>query len=879
MSERKVVSLAIDATEAEQGMRRYGAAVRSGIAPSEAMAAAEAKAQAALDKLARQAIAAGPALDKLAQAEAKASVARERSASSYNSVSRAQEEQRKSLQAVGDAFQASAKFAVEHPIIVAAGAAVSARALSGMASSAGTSLAAAAAASGRFANENVAMGGKVAAAAGVASRGLGAASAAATATAGGLATFADRASSLTTVTTGLSRALGVVAPLLGPIALGFLAFKLGSDAMEKARADLDRLIETGKAAEKLDLSAPFLNSFTGLGARVRAETAEMQAALKQASAFVQEAFGGDRLAKLVADITAATGGGRLQAAQRIELAQGTEERLRAALAAMRELEERGQRLAAIDLGEKVFGAGFVERVRRGETSFAQIADDLAELRGREILKQEDVTRALALSREIEDVKEEIGKAVSVTFDFSKAAMLLDDAWLIVLKRVRDVAVAVDESIRPGDAAIMRRIQALQAQANQVESVSIPMQLERGNFDAVDNLRTFVAGLRAEVDRLSPSLRNAEVAIDDAVGRVPPALPVMSDELATMRAAAEQAARGLDATGASAAQAGAQLGAAAVKARGFAEALASIQAANPNLSSTISLMGRITDVSRTAAEGAKSVLADFDAGKIGDGEAQQRLKALNDSAAESIKALRTEAEKPFTSYIREAEIGGLKDLDQTLARSGDRYADVRKKAEDFYRVQIEAAKPEARGALEKERADALGQLDAAFKKVQSTERTSAAEKGASAAASEAGKAAKEAAREFDSFKDKAAEAFAAVNPAGALRKQGQDLQAELNKFRDQLTRLDPEYVKAIETKISLNLDGRELENVKHKTLDLAKEMSGAFRGVFDDMFSAGNKGFEGLLNNFATGMSRIGTRVIGTAGGFDFEDEDEMEQAA
>lgn len=57
------------------------------------------------------------------------------------------------------------------------------------------------------------------------------------------------------------------------------------------------------------------------------------------------------------------------------------------------------------------------------------------------------------------------------------------------------------------------------------------------------------------------------------------------------------------------------------------------------------------------------------------------------------------------------------------------------------------------------------------------------------------------------------------------------------------------------------------------------MSRTFAGVFDDMFTAGNKGLDGIVKNLATGLSRIGTRVVGTAGGFDFDDEGEMEQAA
>lgn len=761
------------------------------------------------------------------------------------------------LATVGAALKETAKLALEHPIIFGAAASMSARALSGLAVSAATSLASASAATARYANDNTAMGGKVAAAANVASRGLATTSSAASAAAGGLATFADKTSSATTILFGSIRAVRLLAAAFLPLTIAVAAFELASKAMDKAYADLERLVALGQRAEKLDVSGPFLKSFEGLGAKVRAETAEMEAALKQASGFVEAQFGGDRLAKLVADIAAQTGGAALRAAQQIDLAQGTEERIRAALAAMVELEAHGQRLAAIDLGEKVFGATFVERVRRGQVSFAQIAADLNGLRDRELIRQEDVVRAVALGREIEDVKGEISKAMEVTFDFSAAAMMVDKAWLSVLKTVRDVAVSVDKATRPGEAGAQRYIERLQALANEIETISIPMQLDRGNLDVVESLRQRLAGLRDEIDRLSPSLKNAERAIDESVGRVPPALPVMSDELAQMRVAAEAAAGGLDRTGASAAAAGAQLAAAAAKAHGFAAALNAIQAANPNLASTISLMGQIGDVQKKVAEGSADVLKAFDAGKITDPEAQQLLKKLNDDAAESIKALRTEAEKPWKSYAREAELGGMKDLDQSLARAGDRFAETRKQAEAYYQVQIERATPEARGALEKERAKALAGIDAAFKQIEATTRNNGAEKGAR----DAGKAAKEAEKDFDGFKSKAEEAFKKLFPADALRKQGEELQKELDKFRDQLNAVDPRLVASMEAKIKLNLDGKEVEGIKEQTDELAKEMSGAFRGVFDEMFSAGNKGFAGLADGLSKSLSRIGTRML------------------
>ncbi|WP_210168651.1 EF-hand domain-containing protein [Methylobacterium sp. Leaf108] len=812
---------------------------------AEAQANFQRRTEAAIQQ--QQAMAA--ANDATARSAVQAAVAAQNAAAERESASRREE----------SVLRAAGKLAIEHPLLVAAGATASARALAGLATSAATSLGSASQATARYANDNQAMGRSVVTAANLASRGLGVAEVAATTAASGLGRFADGATSLISRTGLLGRALGVVSPLLGPIALAFAAFDVGSAAIRKAGDDLDKLIALGKRAEQLDVSGPFLKQFTGVGAALGLEVDAINAAIQRASAFTREKFGeSNGLSKAFADVEA---GGATGLSSRVkeqaELAKTTEERIRLALAGMSDLEASGQRLAALKIGDAVFGPDFTDRLRRGETSVAQIVADLDKASGREVLRQDDVTRAVALAREIESVKREIGQAMETTFDFSKAALGLKDVWLSILKPVRDVTTAIADSLSGGDTATLRVIEGLQARAKSIQDVSIPRAESRGQSDIVANLREQVDGLQSEIDRLSRTMSSAVDQINSDVGRIPPAAGYVSDGLQAMFNAAENAARGLLGTAGAAQATGAALDNAAIKARGFADALNAIQAANPALSGTLSLMGKIGDVNKTVLEGTKSIRDEFAAGKIGDAEAQTRITKLNDEAATSIKALRGEAEKPIASYIRDAEIGKLDALGQNLARAGDRFAEARQKAADYYQVQIDRASPEARGALEVERTKRLGEMDAAYKQVQATARNDDAEKGAKAA----GKAAKDAAREFETFRDKAAEAYKVTNPADALRKQGEALQKELDQYRDQLSKTNPEYIPSMEARIKLNLDGKELETVKTKTDDLSKEMTRAFSGVFDDMFSNAGKGMSGFFDSFTKGFARVGTRGI------------------
>jgi hypothetical protein len=122
----------------------------------------------------------------------------------------------------------------------------------------------------------------------------------------------------------------------------------------------------------------------------------------------------------------------------LETATTTQEKVQATLDAIKELQARGQEFAAMDLTEKLFGPELVERIRQGQSSIAQFSADLQAASEREVLKQEQVDRALELSKQIADAKQGISDAVTVTFDFSEAAIAANKAWLAVLQTIQTV---------------------------------------------------------------------------------------------------------------------------------------------------------------------------------------------------------------------------------------------------------------------------------------------------------------------------------------------------------------------------------------------------------------------------------------------------------
>ena len=453
-----VTQLIVDSSGAEQGSQRYTAAMQRNAAAADQTTNAHARLQAriessasAYDANARAAAAWQAQADRVAQAQA-------RSADAYAASARASNDNTAALQKQSSAYAEVGKAALQHPILVLAGAAMAARALAGLATSAAGSLGTASVATAEYAATSTAMGGTVAAGALAASRGLGVASGAAAGAAPILAGLAEKASDLASKSSLtylalrlIGQGLGALGPLLPAISVGFAAFEVGRAYINKAYADLDRLIQLGQKAQALDVSAPFLKGFESLGTKIGATTEQMDQALAKASSFLKDTWGQDNnnLSKLLNSITAtgAAGAGGLQSTALADTATTFEERLKAGLAAMKELDALGLHLASIDVGTKMFGPETVERMRISNTSAEQLSAALQEAAEKEVLKQEQVDRALALNKNIADTKQGISDALAVNLDFSEAAIRLNETWLSILQAVKSIVDWINQAAK------------------------------------------------------------------------------------------------------------------------------------------------------------------------------------------------------------------------------------------------------------------------------------------------------------------------------------------------------------------------------------------------------------------------------------------------
>lgn len=648
-------------------------------------------------------------------------------------------------------YAAAVKFALEHPLYTAQGAALAAKALGGLATTAATSLGTASVATARYAADTLEAGSRVQAFGVLAAQGLGLASQTAVvagAKLDGLSGEAQKAvvaltpfgGAFASMVRGLG-SLGSVLPVFGAVALGLTAFAAVPVILNKAYDDLAKLIELGERAEKLDLGATLVKSFSDIGPAIRLSADEMQNALARASSFLQDRLGQpNQLVKALSDLEAGgfIGGSPLSTTKLAEAARTTEDRLRAALAAMAELEARGQRLAALDLADKVFGPAFVEKLRTGQTTVAQMISDLNRAQQKQLFTDADAKRALELSRAIEDTKRAINEALESTFNFSKLAMGLDAIWLGILKTVRDV---VDASNKAADdavnAATMRKYIQLQTIDNSADRMQGDLDYlkKTGDTFAADQLqadiektRESARGLRADFDTVTAS------RIDGFLDQVqPPAriLTVQIEELAkeaqNVAGILPDVAGKLNLVGNAAAQAASQVASVAAGIR-------AIQNLNPNLSGALSFIDKAAQVE--GAFQATRARAREDLEKTGNSADYE--KQINDALTQrerTLKAINEQSTKGFTDYVKSGDLSKLSDVDRSLAQNADNFARARKEAEALFEVrERNAASPEDAARIRKDADVELAKIDGARKLLDAKARTDAAKKAASAAGS-------------------------------------------------------------------------------------------------------------------------------------------------
>lgn len=233
---------------------------------------------------------------------------------------------------------------------------------------------------------------------------------------------------------GLLALAGTVAVVAaGAIAMG--------QAVQQADEQLERFIKLGENAERSGVGVEFFQRFTEAAKEAKIGVAEIEAALKKAGDAVTPKFEQpDAIRNRLSDLfeSGYLGNYQSEAIGRYRSANNNEDRIRAAVEAMRELRNLGEGLAAIDLAERLFGTDVAERIRSGRLEIESIIDSLNRQRD-DLVKQEEVERAAEFKERLEDAYRTIDDALHVSIALAEAGRAINDIWLKIAEATAKAA--------------------------------------------------------------------------------------------------------------------------------------------------------------------------------------------------------------------------------------------------------------------------------------------------------------------------------------------------------------------------------------------------------------------------------------------------------
>lgn len=228
-------------------------------------------------------------------------------------------------------------------------------------------------------------------------------------------------------------AKAVLAGIAG-IAIGYATV---SAAIDQANAQIERFIKLGANAERAGVGVEFFQRFSDAAKDAKVSVEEIETALKKAGAAVTPKFQqDDPVKKQLNDLfqSGFLGDYQSKGLDQYRAAGNNEDRIRAAVTAMQELTDLGERLAAIDLAEKVFGSDVAERIRSGRLQIEAIAASLDKPRT-DLVSQQQVEQAQEFRDRLDAAYKTIDDffRVSVALEGSGRAVL--DTWLMIAEAI------------------------------------------------------------------------------------------------------------------------------------------------------------------------------------------------------------------------------------------------------------------------------------------------------------------------------------------------------------------------------------------------------------------------------------------------------------
>lgn len=228
--------------------------------------------------------------------------------------------------------------------------------------------------------------------------------------------------------------------LAGKVALAVGAYKLMSAAISGAREQMQQMVDIADKAQNLGVSPAFLQAFTSEARKLKVEAGELESALDHAFQATKDkspvdigewSVGEEKITdvekalRVYNEELAKAAGQRLQGLVLFRDAQTQEDKIKAVLAAMIQLDQIGQRAASLDLGERMFGSQIVDRIRQGKTSAESMLATIKEASTNSdgIFSNALVTRAKEMDDQLKLAHQRLSTALKPSWDDLASVLL------------------------------------------------------------------------------------------------------------------------------------------------------------------------------------------------------------------------------------------------------------------------------------------------------------------------------------------------------------------------------------------------------------------------------------------------------------------------
>lgn len=251
--------------------------------------------------------------------------------------------------------------------------------------------------------------------------------------------------------TRLLPALSVALRIAGPILLVVDAIKLVGYAWDSAGEQIQKYNDIAKTASDQNVTTDFLQrlgkSFEEYGQKVEDATT----ILTKFNQVSQEKVGGSSLSnKLDEHIQV----GNLEFNPNIDSVVGTEAKYRAIVELMDNMVADGKKLAAIDIASTFASPAQVEAFRANSNYFSDILEKAGEIEQKDLVKQEDIDRAVALQSRYDAAVKILGERwIPFQETITAGGTLLKSAWVDIVEAIASAVTGIIE--------LAKRISALQ----------------------------------------------------------------------------------------------------------------------------------------------------------------------------------------------------------------------------------------------------------------------------------------------------------------------------------------------------------------------------------------------------------------------------------